>query len=146
MAKYRDRVNYVDHDFNNTTLSINGTHIAEGVEMVEVELDEDETTVQKVADGTGIFVNDPSRSGTFKFQILEASATNDIMWALRAANSSFKVSLLDVAAPNLDCHGNQCRIAKPPVVKRGKEADVVEWSLICVYMDVKGGSYSLQAA
>lgn len=146
MAVYRDRVNYVDHDMNNTTLSINGEHVAQGVEMIEVELDEDETTVQKVADGTGIFVTDPSRSGVIRFQILEASATNDIMWDLRAANSSFKVSVLDVAAPNLDCHGNYCRVAKPPVVKRGKEADVVEWVLICVYLDVKGGSYSLQSA
>lgn len=146
MAKYRDRVNYVDHDMNNTTITIDGTHLAEGVEMVEVELDEDETTIQKVADGTGIFVNDPSRSGVIRLSILEASATNDELWAKRAANSSFKVSVLDTAAPNLDCHGNQCRIAKPPVVKRGKEADVVEWVFICVYLDVKGGSYSLQSA
>lgn len=146
MAVYRDRVNYVDHDMNNTTLTINGTSVAEGVEMIEVELDEDETTVQKVADGTGIFVTDPSRSGVIRFQILEASATNDTMWALRTANSSFKLSILDTASPNLDCHGNYCRIAKPPVVRRGKEADVVEWVCICVYLDVKGGSYSVQAA
>jgi hypothetical protein len=145
MAIYRDRVNYVDHDFNNTTLSIDSDHVAQGLQMIEIELDEDETDIQKVADGTGLFVTNPSRSGTIKFQILEASATNDKMWELRESNSSFPVSLLDTAAPNLNCRGSYCRIGKPPVVKRGKEADVVEWMCKCIYLDVKGGSYSLQS-
>jgi len=146
MAKYKDRINYVDHDFNNSSLTINGAHVAQGLESIEVELDEDEVDVVKVGDGTGIFVNDPSRSGTIKFQILEASATNDVMWALRTAGTSFPISFLDSSAPNLDCHGNNCRIQKPPVVKRSKEVDIVEWVCKCVYLDVKGGAYSLQSA
>ena len=145
MGVYKDRVSYKDHNFATSVLTINGVHNAEGMESVEVELDEDETTIQKVADGTGIFVKGTSRSGTFKFQILEASATNDVMWALRQADTAFKLSFADPTSPNLDCHGNVCRVLKAPVVKRGKEADVVEWVCNSIYLDVKGGSYLLTA-
>lgn len=146
MGNYKDRRNYVDHDFNTTVLLINGEDKAEGLEMIEVELDEDETTVQKVADGMAIFVKNPSRSGTIKFQFLEASKTNDVMWALRTGDTSFKLSIQDPSAPNLSCKGAKCRIGKPPIVKRGLEADVVEWTCICAYLDVKGGSYALASA
>ena len=146
MAVYKDRRNFKDHDFNNTSLLIAGEDKAEGVEMIEVELDEDVTTVQKVADGTGIFANNPSRSGTIKFQILEASATTDVMWALHKSNEAFSIGILDPTAPNLSCRGAKCRIGKPPVIKRGLEADVVEWVCVCAYLDVFGGSYSLASA
>jgi hypothetical protein len=146
MAKYKARRNYVDHDFNNTTLTIDGEHKAEGLEMIEFELDEDENTIQKAADGVALINNNPSRSGTIKFQVLESSATTSIMWALRTANRAFKVSMLDTASPELDCKGAFCRIGKPPIVKRGLNGDVVEWLLICPYLDVLGGSYTLQTA
>jgi len=146
MGVYKDRRDYVDHDFNTTTLTIDGEHKAEGLEMIEVEKTEDDTTVKEAADGLGIFVVRPSKSGTIKFQILEASATNDIMWALRSGGSSFSVSVLDVAAPELDCNAAKARISKAPVVKRGIDHDMVEWTLIAVYLDVKGGSYSLASA
>ena len=34
---------------------------------------------------------------------------------------------------------------KPPVVKRSKEHDMVEWVCTAVYLDVRGGSYSVAA-
>lgn len=146
MGNYKDIRNYVDHDFNATVLSINNEHNAEGLEMIEVELDEDENTIQKVADGSAIIVQNPSRSGVIRFQILEASATNDVMWTHRENNTSFSIGILDPNAPNLSCKGAQCRIGKPPVVRRGPEADIVEWTCICAYLNVKGGSYSLVSA
>lgn len=146
MANYKNRRNYVDHDFNNSVLTIAGENKAEGLEMIEVELDEDEVTVQKVADGMGINNLGLSRTGIIKFQILEASATNDVMWDLREGGAAFSLSLLDSAAPNLNCNGAKCRIVKPPAVKRGKETDVIEWVCSCVYLDVKGGSYRLASA
>jgi hypothetical protein len=127
-------------------LLINGTDKAEGLEMIEVEFDEDEVTVQKVADGTAIYSTNPSRSGTIKFQIIEASATNDVMWTLRKNNTSFSIGILDPTAPNLTCRGAKCRIGKPPVIKRGLECDIVEWTCICTYLDARGGSYSLASA
>jgi len=143
VAKYKTRRNYVDHDFNSTTLTINGEHKAEGLEMIEVERTEDETVVVESGDGMAMFSNSASRSGTIKFQVLDASATNDVMWDLHKAGTSFKLSVLDVAAPNLDCKGAQCRVQKRPIVKRSKEVDVVEWVCIVAYLDAVGGSYTL---
>lgn len=146
MGVYKDSRDYVDHDFNTTTVTVNSEHKVEGLEMLEVEMDEDEVSVQKSGDGLGIFVVDPSTSGTIKLTILEASATNDIMWALHKSGASFPVSVLDTAAPNLNCSGKKMKIVKRPVIKRSKEHDMIEWVCIAVYLKAEGGSYSLAAA
>ena len=146
MVQYRDQIDTVAHNFNTSTLTINGEHKAIGLEMIEVERDENEVDTQAVADGTAIFVENPIRTGTFKFQALESGPTTDVMWALREAGDSFKIGFSDTSAPNLNCAAKYCRIEKPPVVKRGKEADVVEWVLRCTYLQTKGGSYRLETA
>lgn len=145
MAIYKDRINYVDHNFNSYTLTIDGDHVAQSLDSVEVELDDDEVDVTKVADGTGVFDINPSRSGTIKFSMLEASVTNDKMYELREVGAAFSVSGLDTSRPNYNCNGKKMRIVKPPVELAGTTANVVEWICKAVYLDVKGGSYSIQA-
>ncbi len=146
MGIYRERRNYVDHDPNSITILIDGENKVEGFDSLVVELDNDESTVQTVADGTGLFVANPTTSGEIRISFIEASPTNDIMWALLKAGDSFKISVQDANAPLLDAHGNKCRVKKRPVINRGAEADVVEWVCSVVYLDCAGGSYSLASA
>lgn len=146
MGQYKDKIDTVPHNFNNSVATLDGDHKITGLEMLEVERDEDEVETQSVADGTAIFVENPIRTGTVTFQILESSPTTDYMWALREARAAFKFNFKDSSAPNLNCGGKYLRITKPPVVKRGKEADVVEWVCRATYLDVKGGSYKLETA
>jgi hypothetical protein len=146
MVQYKDDVDIVAHNFNNTTLTFAGEHNAVGLEMVEVDRDEDEVETQSVADGMAISVENPIKTGTFKCQVLEAGPTTDWLWAKRNERKSFKITLTDTASPNLNCVGRKCRIAKPPTIKRGKEADVTEWTFVVPYLDMQGGSYRLEAA
>ncbi|GEM_PF-5610884 len=146
MAAYKDRKNYVPHSINNVTVTIDGEHKIEGLELFEAEMDEDEVTVQTVADGTGILVENPSRAGQIRIQFLEAGASSDKMYELLEGREVFSISALDVAAPNFDVHGNYCRVMKRPVITRGREAGVPEWVFVSVYLDIKGGSYALATA
>jgi hypothetical protein len=146
MGYYATRRNYKAHNFNNSTLTINGTHKAEGLDGFEVELDVDEVDVSLVADGTGLFVENPSQAGSFKIKMSEASATNAFLWDLVKSKAHFSLSFLDSAVPDLDCNGQQCRIAKRPKIERGKDPAIVEWTCKAVYLDCIGGSYSLESA
>jgi hypothetical protein len=145
MTVYKDEINYVGHDFNTTTLTLDGEHVVQGLESLEVERTKDATSVQEVADGTGIFVNHPSKSGQVRFTILEASPSTSVLQTLYDSGAVFKVSVLDSNAPELDCSG-RCKIMKMPVVKRGAEADLVQWTLVAVYLKTKVGSYTLASA
>lgn len=146
MGTYQTRRNYKVHNFNNSTLTLGGEHKAEGMDGFDVELDEDEVETMSVADGTGLFVENPSLKGTIKIRLLEASTTNAWLSDKRAERSTFSVGFLDSTVPDLECSAQQCRITKMPMVTRGKDPAVVEWVLKTVYLDVKGGSYSLESA
>lgn len=143
MGVYRDRINYVPHDFNTTVLTINSEHKAVGLDSLTVARAEDAVTVKTVGDGTGIPELNPSREGTITFSVLEASATNDYMWDLYEAGTAFPVSVLDSNAPNLDASGTYCYVSKVPDLVKSKEHSVVEWTCICVYLKMRGGSYTL---
>ena len=143
MAAYKDRVNYVPHSINNVTVLINGEHKIEGLESFEAEMDEDEATVQTVADGTGIIVENPSRAGQIKLVFLEASASSYELYTLLEGRDVFSIAALDVGAPDFDVHGTYCRVMKRPPIKRGREADTPEWIFVSVYLDMKGASYAL---
>ena len=146
MTDYKQRRNYVDHNFNTTTLTINNTHKAEGLESLAVERTEDEVTVQNSSDGMAIFSEVPSLVGTITFSILEASATNDIMWEHDQSKTQIALDVKDTASPNLDCRSAKSRIVKAPTIERGREQSMVEWVCVCTYLDVKGGSYALASA
>jgi hypothetical protein len=146
MAEYKSRRNFTPHNFNNTTITIDKTDKAEGVETLEVEPTNDEVTVQDAADGLAIFVENPSRVGEIRLSFLEASATNDKMEELYKSKATFSIDVKDSAVPDLDCRSAQCRISKHPTITRGREATFVEWVCICTYLDIKGGSYALVSA
>jgi hypothetical protein len=147
MPTYKDRKNYVPHDFNNTVFTINKDHKAEGLESIAIELDEDETTVQSVADGLAQFLQNPGITGTITFSCLEASVTNGYMWARWKANQSFPIQMRDTASPNLKAGGDYCRIMKRPVLARNKnELPIVEWVCVTPYLDSEAGSFYLESA
>ena len=146
MAVYKTRRNYVDHDFNSTNITINKVHKAEGVNSLTVDRSEDKFSVTEVADGMAQFAFKPSRVGTFVLEILEASATNDVLWDLEIAGASFNISVLDANAPNLDCNSPNCHIVKKHTITRDGEAPMIEWTFLCTYLEMRGGSYTLEAA
>lgn len=146
MARYKDPINYVAHNFNNTTILIDGEHKALAVHMIECEMAEDENGVYKVDDGTGIFWEETSREGVFKLQIMQASSTNNKLYELFEANNQFQFAVTDANSEEFNCSAQKCKIKKRPVEKRAKEHDVVEWEIISIYMTLKGGGYRLEGA
>jgi len=144
MGEYKDDINVRPHNFNTSILTIDSTHNAEGLEMIEVEDTSDNVVVKTVASGMAIFEESNDQSGTIKFQTLEAGPTTDIMWALVATRNAFKLNFSDSNAPELKVTGKYCRVQKKPVLKRGQEGDVVEWVCIATYLKSKGGSYRLE--
>ena len=146
MGEYKDRRNYKDHDFNNTVLTIDGTHKAEGIDSITVELDEDEFTTQAVADGMAVFARNPKRTGRFTFTVLEASATNAKMWELWSAGNSFSIGMMDKVIPELDCKAQKAHIMKRVPIQRGLEASMSEWVCVCTYLDCVGGGFTLESA
>lgn len=144
MGTYKDRINYVDHDFNTTVLLINGKHKAVALETIAVEKLNDRVTVTESADGMAILNNGKSRTGTITFQCLEPSATNDIMQTLVDSGESFPIALSDDNAPNMKAGGGKFRVMKDPVINRGAEAAMVEWVCITAYLDGKTGAYKNQ--
>ena len=89
------------------------------------------------------FEKDPDRTGIIKFQVAEASPTTDTLWDLYEDEDAFSFSSNDPSAPKYKVNNALCQIAKQPTIKRGKEGDVVEWTLVCTYLKARGGSYKL---
>lgn len=144
--KYQEVLNYKNHNFNSTTLLINKEHTAQALEMIEVDRANDRVTITEVASGHAGFNEIPSQVGTIKFQCLEASPTNDVMWALVESGESFQVAVTDSNAPNLAASSAKSQILKRPTINRGKEQAIVEWTVSCTYLKTKGGSYRLETA
>lgn len=146
MGYYATKRNYKNHNINNSTLTLNGEHKIEGLDGFDWEYDDEEVDTEVVADGTGLFVENPSKRATIKIRISEASASSAYLWDLWEDKTSFKMSFLDTTIPDLAFSASKCRIAKAPATVRGKNPAVVEWVVKTVYMDAKGGSYSLESA
>ena len=105
MARYKDKRNYVDASINTSTLLINDTHKAEGVNRIEVEMVDDEVTVVKAADGLGHFNVNPSREADMVVELSESSTTNRTLWDLWKGGGSFKVAHTNTAKPEYNCSG-----------------------------------------
>lgn len=147
MPTYKDRKNYVPHDFNNTTLTLGGEHKAEGLDAISMEMDEDEVTTQSTGDGMAQFVENPGITGTITVSCAEASATNGWLWDKWKAKGSFSVQMRDTASPQLKAGGDYCRIMKRPILARNKnEMPIVEWSIKTCYMDLEAGAFYLESA
>lgn len=145
MGFYQDQVNYEPHNFNNSTLTIDGVHNVKGLDTVECEPKEDRWTTKAVASGAAIANAGLSREGTFKFSFLEASETTDYLVAAMNENRPIRFRFTDSAAPNLDCSSAQAFVRKHPPVKRGKEVDVPMWEFVCTFLKCQGGAYKIQA-
>jgi len=149
MGIFKTRVNYVPHNFN--SFQVTGTHDGEpynftGMNSFACERLEDETSPAIAADGVGLFQENPNISGTFTIEIIEADPTNKWLWDRQVNGQAFAVSAVDSNQEDLECKGAQVRVKKAPVVNKGLEVSYVEWTLECIYLDVKSGGYALVAA
>jgi hypothetical protein len=124
---------------------INDTHVAQGIESFQVELDEDETETQAAADGMAILIENPIRTGIIQLTVLDSSPTTDIMWDAFESDSGIKISFSDANAPKLAVLGENGRVVKRPIVRREKGVQLVEWNVKFAYIAARGGSYALQA-
>lgn len=143
MARYADRVNFQPHNINNLTILINDEIRITGLERFEAELDQDENSVDTVADGTAILVENPTRTGTIKVTFLEAAAVTDEIFALLESNATFAIGALDEAAPNFDVRGQYCKVQKRPAIVREAMPSKPEWVFVVPYLTIVGGSYAL---
>ncbi len=143
MADYKDRRNYADGSINNSVIALDGEHVAEGVDMFEVEMDEDSFSINKVADGLGNFQENPSKSGQFRINLHEGSATNTWLWGKWKDKASFSVDHVNEAKPEYYAGAKHVRIMKQPVESQQLEGQVIEWVLVAVYLDYEGGGFKL---
>ena len=142
MTRYKDRRNVAAYNINNLAILVNKTIKVEGLELFEAELDDDENTTDKTADGFAQFVGNPSTTGQIRVTYAEASAVTDQLYDLFDTNAPFSITAKDDKANKFDVHG-QCMVMKRPKVTRGALPDKPEWIFTCTYVTVKGGSYAL---
>jgi len=149
MAYYQPPVNFKPHNFNSSTFTINspdldGAHVVEGLDTIEVELKENRWATKMVASGATIHEHNPSREMTIKITLLDASASQLILSQLARSDSPVTVTFTDENAPDLNCSSQQARVEKHALVKRGTETDVPEWVFVCTYGTCATGGYRLQ--
>jgi hypothetical protein len=145
MTTYKDEVDTVPHDFNNSTLTIDGEFNVDGLEEWSVEMDEDEVTITSASDGTSVFNESPIKTGTITFSALEAPASTDKLWEKLESGDSFKIAFTDSAVPNLKVNAGRSRFVKRPTINRTRESEPVEWTIRCTYLNSKSGSYKVEA-
>lgn len=149
MPYYKPAVDYVPHNFNSTVVSVNnpdldGLHVIDALDTIEVEPKEVRWTTQEVASGASIHVHNPKgRAGTIKITLLDASGSTDILNVLANSDSPTSISIKDANAPNLDCSSLQARVNKV-MIKRGEEVDVPEWTFVCTVLNTRSGAYAVQ--
>lgn len=146
MADYKERLNFVDHNFITTTCTVDKLHKMQGLHMLEVERNEDEVTTMEVDDGTAIMVEGNSRTGEIRMHCLEASPSNTYMSDLAKERRSFAISILDTNAPEMKADGKYCRVKKRPIIRRQRDHQVVEWVCVVTYLDCHGAGYTLESA
>ena len=143
MGYYKDEVEVVAHNINNLTVTVDKDTTLTGIESVEIERKEDEVDTLETSDGLSIFVENPSKAGSIKIQMLEASQETGKMWTLRKNNSFFAISCMDAAIENFDCSGKRFRIKKAPIIVRDKEPKMLEWECVTTYLKSEGGTWKL---
>ena len=142
---YRDEINVVPHDFTTTTVVLNGEHTVQGLDVLEVSKTDDTYSNKAVADGTAVHQKNNSRIGQIRMEILEASATSDVLWDAYENDTAIQVAIVDSNAPNLKVNNTYCRIQKQPMLVRKGEVENVEWILNANYLNYRGGSYRLES-
>lgn len=145
MSIYKENINYEPHNFNTSELLFNNEIKGESIVSMACELIEDETTIQSFSDGTAQAVIHPMKGATFTIEIADSSPTTSKLWNLRAAGNAFPISFSDANAPELKVNAQQCFFAKSPAVRRGTDVDIVEWTFVTPYAEMRGGSYKLLA-
>ena len=143
MGTFKDRINYQPHNFNTFRVTLNGTDNVTGLNSFAVERNEDEVTPAIAADGVGLFQENPNISGIFELEIIEADATNAVLWDLWSAGTTFGVAAVDSNETRLNCAGAQCRVKKAPRREKQLEVSYVTWTIETIYLDLNGGGYSI---
>jgi hypothetical protein len=146
MADYKDAQNVVPHKLANNVLKISNSNyeiIVNGLDTFAAADQADKTTWEAVGDGLGQFAIDSDRSAVFTFSVLESMDSNDDLWALLNTGEIFSLSFLDPAAENFECSGSQCLFVKRPDILRDKAKPMVEWTVLCGYATLRGGSFTL---
>jgi hypothetical protein len=142
MPSYKNAQNVIPHNFALSVLKINDI-IVNGLDLFSAEQMEDSVSWEPSGDGLGQFVIDPSQAVIFKFTCDElVDSTNDL-WDLQEAGTLFTLSFLDPNAPNFNCKGDQCLFAGRAALNRDKAKPRTEWTVICGYGKMRGGSFTL---
>jgi len=138
---YRDEIHVQPHDFSGTTTKI-GTHILEGLESLKVEPMTERNTTGASADGFAWPVKSPDRRGDITITLPENSPSITVLWDLYEADESFPFSHVDPASPSMKVNNTAVRINRPPL-ERGADVTMVEFKMTALYLNYRGGGYSL---
>lgn len=150
MPYYKPPVNFEPHNFNSSTLTINspdldGAVTIDGLNTIEVELTNNRWGTQSSNSGMAIHTHNPSKEGTIKITLLEASSSSAILSALARSDAPVTVTFTDANSTELNCGSGQARVEKHAVVKRSNEVDTPEWVFVCTYLTCESGGYKLQS-
>lgn len=149
MPYYKPPVNFEPHNFNSSTFTVNspdldGAVTIDGLDTIEVEFTNNRWGTQSVASGMAIHTHNPSKEGTVKITLLEASASSAILSQLARSDAPITVTFTDQNSPDLNVSSGQARLEKHAMVKRSNEVDTPEWVFVCTYMTCESGGYALQ--
>lgn len=146
MGYYGTQREAISHNINQVTITLGGTEKVEGLDMITVELNDDETAIFKVGDGTAQLVDYPDVDGTITITLSPTSQTNLWFWNKYKSKEAFSFSMADTAIKELATAAKQCKIKKRPIIQKQKDPQTVEWVLLSPYITCRSGNFTLASA
>lgn len=107
-------------------------------DFIEIEADDDAMTATAGAGGAVCLTVNNNPLGVLKLRVLQNSQDNSILAAYLAANTIFDMMLTETNAPGSEqvrAQSERAFVKKSAPLKRGKEAQAVEWEV--VLLDLK---------
>lgn len=149
MPYYNPPVNFEPHNFNSSVFTVNspdldGATTIDGLNTIEVEFTNNRWGTQSSNSGMAVHTHNPSKEGTLKITLLEASSDSAVLSQLARSDAPITVTFTDQNSPEVNCSSQQARLEKHAMVKRSNEVDTPEWVFVCTYMTCESGGYRLQ--
>ena len=140
--------NFQPNDAGGVTLTITSSEldsplVVDGLNKVEAEPDDDRFTLSKVDSGMTTVNRIRTTSGTFRFEVSDASPSMDTLSELANLSTPVAVAYTDPVTPSLNCSCAYGFFKKHPMVARSAETNVTQFEIISPVLKCKTGGFSV---
>lgn len=111
-------------------------------DFIVIESDDDTITAMAGSDGEVCLTVNNNPLGSLKLRVLQNSQCNSILSGYHSAKTIFSMILTETNAPGdeqVRAQSERCIVRKSAPIKRGKEAQAVEWDIILLDLKQDNG-------